>query len=45
MAEQCTNLDGFMIYNSISGAAGSGFGSLLGERLSLDYPKKNKIGF
>ena len=29
LAEQCFNLEGFFIYNSICGGTGSGFGSLL----------------
>ena len=45
LTDNCTGLQGFMIYNSVGGGTGSGFGSLLMERLSIDYGKKNKIGF
>merc|ERR1712042_10752 len=41
----CTGLQGFMIYHSFGGGTGSGFGSLLLERLSVDYGKKSKIEF
>lgn len=34
-----------MIYNSINGGTGSGFGTLLSERLSVDYGKKTKFFF
>ncbi|RYE37390.1 MAG: hypothetical protein EOP48_28815, partial [Sphingobacteriales bacterium] len=42
-ADQCTDLDGFIIFNSMGGGTGSGFGSLLIERLSTDYGKKSKL--
>jgi len=45
LADQCTGLQGFMIYHSFGGGTGSGFGSLLLERLSVDYGKKSKIEF
>jgi tubulin alpha len=45
MAEQCSGLQGFMIFHSVGGGTGSGFGSLLLERLSLDYAKKSKLDF
>ena len=34
-----------MLYRSIGGGTGSGFGSLLLERLSSDYGKKQRIEF
>lgn len=34
-----------MIFNSVGGGTGSGFGSLLLERLSNDYGKRTKLGF
>ena len=34
-----------MIFNSVGGGTGSGLGSLLLERLSVDYGKKSKLGF
>lgn len=45
LADDCTGLQGFMIFNSIGGGTGSGMGSLLLERLSVDYGKKSKLGF
>jgi len=45
LTDNCTGLQGFMIYNSIAGGTGSGLGSLLLERLSVDYGKKSKLGF
>jgi len=40
MADNCTGLQGFMVFHSVGGGTGSGFGSLLLERLSVDYGKK-----
>ncbi|KAK5890553.1 hypothetical protein CesoFtcFv8_014068 [Champsocephalus esox] len=37
MAEQCTGLQGFLVFHSFGGGTGSGFTSLLMERLSVDY--------
>ena len=34
-----------MIFHSFGGGTGSGFGSLLLERLSVDYGKKSRIEF
>eukprot|EP01102_Stenamoeba_stenopodia_P010966 TRINITY_DN334_c0_g1_i1.p1 TRINITY_DN334_c0_g1~~TRINITY_DN334_c0_g1_i1.p1 ORF type:complete len:454 (+),score=123.61 TRINITY_DN334_c0_g1_i1:127-1488(+) len=45
LADQCTGLQGFMIFHSVGGGTGSGFGSLLLERLSADYGKKSKFDF
>ena len=36
-ADQCTGLQGFLIFHSFGGGTGSGFTSLLMERLSVDY--------
>lgn len=44
-ADMCTGLQGFLIFNSVGGGTGSGLGSLLLERLSVDYGKKSKINF
>jgi tubulin alpha len=44
-AENCTGLQGFLIFHSFGGGTGSGFTSLLMERLSLDYGKKSKLEF
>merc|ERR1740139_452992 len=45
LADQCTGLQGFLVFNSVGGGCGSGLGSLLLERLSVDYGKKSKLGF
>ena len=45
VADQCSGLQGFLIFHSFGGGTGSGFGSLLMERLSLEYGKKSKLGF
>jgi tubulin alpha len=45
LAEVCKGLQGFLIFHAVGGGTGSGFGSLLMERLSVDYGKKSKIGF
>ncbi|CAB40411.1 tubulin alpha-1 chain [Guillardia theta] len=45
LVENCSGLQGFLIFNSVGGGTGSGLGSLLLERLSLDYGKKSKLGF
>ena len=44
LAENCSNLEGFIVTNSINGGTGSGFGSLLLERLSIEYFKKKIVG-
>merc|ERR1711970_1441503 len=44
-ADQCTGLQGFLIFHSFGGGTGSGFTSLLMERLSVDYGKKAKLEF
>ncbi|EAX95926.1 alpha-tubulin 1, putative [Trichomonas vaginalis G3] len=45
LADQCTGLQGFLIFHSFGGGTGAGFGSLLLERLSVDYGKKSKLEF
>ncbi|KAG2463273.1 TBA protein, partial [Polypterus senegalus] len=45
LADQCTGLQGFLIFHSLGGGTGSGFTSLLMERLSVDYGKKSKLEF
>ena len=44
-ADDCTSLEGFMVYSSVGGGTGSGLGSLLLERLSVEYNNKSKLGF
>eukprot|EP01104_Vermistella_antarctica_P009907 TRINITY_DN25_c0_g1_i2.p1 TRINITY_DN25_c0_g1~~TRINITY_DN25_c0_g1_i2.p1 ORF type:complete len:457 (-),score=132.80 TRINITY_DN25_c0_g1_i2:139-1509(-) len=45
LADQCDGLQGFLIFHSVGGGTGSGLGSLLLERLSVDYGKKSKLDF
>jgi len=45
LTENCTGLQGFFCFHSVGGGTGSGFGSLLLERLSVDYGKKTKMDF
>jgi len=44
-ADNCSSLQGFLIFHSFGGGTGSGFGALLLERLSTDYGKKCKLEF
>ena len=44
-ADQCTGLQGFLIFHSLGGGTGSGFTSLLMERLTCDYRKKPMLEF
>ena len=37
MTEACPGLQGFLVFHSFGGGTGSGFTSLLMERLSIDY--------
>ncbi|KAI6238293.1 Tubulin alpha chain [Aphelenchoides fujianensis] len=43
--EACHSMQGFVIFHSFGGGTGSGFASLLMERLSVDYGKKSKLEF
>ena len=45
LSDNCSGLQGFMIFHSFGGGTGSGFTSLLMERLSVDYGKKAKLEF
>ena len=45
LADQCSGLQGFLIFHAFGGGTGSGFASLLMERLSVDYGKKSKLEF
>jgi len=45
LTEQCDGLQGFLVFHSVGGGTGSGFGGLLLERLSVDYGKKSKLDF
>lgn len=44
-SDQANGLQGFLVFHSFGGGTGSGFSSLLMERLSIDYGKKAKLGF
>ncbi|OCT58203.1 hypothetical protein XELAEV_18002532mg [Xenopus laevis] len=45
LTDACSSLQGFLVFHSFGGGTGSGFTSLLMERLSLDYGKKSKLEF
>ena len=45
LAEDCSDLQGFLVFRSVGGGTGSGFASLLMESLSVDYEKKSKFEF
>ncbi|KAI8089757.1 tubulin alpha-1 chain [Halteromyces radiatus] len=45
LADNTNGLQGFLVFHSFGGGTGSGFGSLLMERLSVDYGKKSKLEF
>ena len=44
-AEKCNGLQGFLMFHSFGGGTGSGFASLLMERLAAEYGKKAKLEF
>merc|ERR1711898_88455 len=44
-ADNCTGLQGFLLFNAVGGGTGSGLGALLLERLSVDYGRKSKLSF
>merc|ERR1711871_1401770 len=45
IADNCTGLQGFLVFNAVGGGTGSGLGALLLERLSVDYGRKSKLSF
>jgi hypothetical protein len=45
LADSCTGLQGFLVFHATGGGTGSGLGSLLLERLSVDYGRKSKLSF
>jgi tubulin alpha len=45
LADNCSGLQGFLIFHSIGGGTGSGFGSLLMEHISMEFAKKDKLEF
>uniref|UniRef100_A0A2C9JCI5 Tubulin alpha chain n=1 Tax=Biomphalaria glabrata TaxID=6526 RepID=A0A2C9JCI5_BIOGL len=44
-ADLCSGLQGFLVFHSFGGGTGSGFTSLMMEKLSVDYGKKCKLEF
>ncbi|KAF9906490.1 Tubulin alpha-3C/D chain, partial [Lobosporangium transversale] len=45
VTDNCSGLQGFILFHSFGGGTGSGLGALLLERLALDYGKKAKLEF
>ena len=45
LTEKCQSLQGFLIFHSFGGGTGSGFTSLLMQRLSAEYSKQSKLEF
>ncbi|KOB68848.1 Alpha-tubulin [Operophtera brumata] len=45
LCDQCTGLQGFFVFHSFGGGTGSGFTSLLMEKLSDEFGKKSKLEF
>merc|ERR1712188_282453 len=45
LADNSSNVQGFIVNHAVGGGTGSGMGSLILERLAVDYRKKTKIGF
>jgi tubulin alpha len=45
VSDNCSSLQGFLIFHSFGGGTGSGFGALLLEHLSQEFGKKTKLQF
>ncbi len=45
MSDNCSGLQGFLLFHSFGGGTGSGFTSLLMDRLAVDYPRKSQLEF
>ncbi|XP_043268934.1 tubulin alpha chain-like [Venturia canescens] len=45
VCEACSKLSGFIVFRSFGGGTGSGFTTLMLERLTADYGKKSKLDF
>ncbi|XP_075064656.1 tubulin alpha chain-like [Mixophyes fleayi] len=45
LTDQCGGLQGFLVFHSFGGGTGSGFSSLLMEKLAADYMKKSILEF
>ncbi|EDV19676.1 uncharacterized protein TRIADDRAFT_61873 [Trichoplax adhaerens] len=45
VCDQCSALQGFVLFNSLSGGTGSGLSSLILERITADYGKCTKLQY
>jgi tubulin alpha len=45
LADNCTCLQDFLVCNFLGGRTGCGIGSLLLERIFVEYGMKSKLGF
>uniref|UniRef100_A0A182PE08 Tubulin alpha chain n=1 Tax=Anopheles epiroticus TaxID=199890 RepID=A0A182PE08_9DIPT len=45
LSEHCSSLQGFMMFHSVGGGTGAGFGTLMLERLGEDYGKTSRMEF
>ena len=45
MSERCDSMQGFLLFNAISGGTGSGFSAILLERLADEYDRISKLAF
>ncbi|ULU00274.1 hypothetical protein L5515_003903 [Caenorhabditis briggsae] len=45
LANNCDGLQGFFVFHSFGGGTGSGFTSMMMEKLSAEYGKKSKLEF
>ncbi|CAL8091748.1 unnamed protein product [Calicophoron daubneyi] len=45
LTEACSGLKAFIVFHSFGGGTGSGFTSLMMERVCVDYGKVSKLGF
>lgn len=45
LADDCNSLQGFIVFRSFGGGTGSGFTTLLLERMSMDYGKTSRLEF
>eukprot|EP00923_Selenidium_pygospionis_P060491 GHVN01106438.1.p1 GENE.GHVN01106438.1~~GHVN01106438.1.p1 ORF type:complete len:490 (-),score=60.67 GHVN01106438.1:2258-3727(-) len=45
LIEQCSGLQGFLIFSAVGGGTGSGMGSLISQMLGQEFPRKSKLNF
>jgi tubulin alpha len=45
VADNCSGLQGFLVFHSFGGGTGSGFGALLMGHLDMEFSKKSKLEF